>query len=373
MGSLQLLKLDDQHHPWEHEIEHFLKFDVDLVNDIEKSDLFCLYVDINSFISFNLRTNKNEKLNNLKQKIDEVRGNVDFKDITFLFSFLGEGVYHKSLVPLIKLLNGVGIIDDNIRVLYSTYYDRPSNLKTETFWEFFVKLPVVDFKGENPFPETIPTKHFLCLIRQFKPARFFFFHELIKKTWWNDKSVIDLSFGVFNDMTNHTKMLENISPEVRDLLPIVFDNEYVGNNDQHKIIDPEKINQLINVVVETFIGHGAPIEGRGFITEKSMKPFFYFQIPIWVAQKNTVKIIRELGFDVFDDFFENHYYDEIEKTEERIKEVVNLLDRILNRNINLDEFKRSYKDRMMNNWNLLISLDNENKKTFSRKFRKLLF
>jgi hypothetical protein len=55
MGSLQLLKLDDQHHPWEHEIEHFLKYDVELVNDIEKSDLFCLYVDINSFISFNLR------------------------------------------------------------------------------------------------------------------------------------------------------------------------------------------------------------------------------------------------------------------------------------------------------------------------------
>jgi hypothetical protein len=373
MGSLQLLKLDDQHHPWEHEIEHFLKYDEELVNDIAKSELFCLYVDINSFISFNLRVKRNEKLNSLKQKIDEVKGNVDYKDITFLFSFLGEGVHHRSLEPLIKLLNGVGITTENIRVLYSTYYDVPTNVKTETFWEFFIKMPVIDFTGENPFIDKAPSKHFLCLIRQFKPARFFFFHELIKTTWWNDKSIIDLSYGVFNDMTNHTKMLENISPEVRELLPIIFDNEYVGNSDQHKTINHEKINQLINIVVETFIGRGNPIEGKGFITEKSMKPFFYFQIPIWVAQTNTVKIIRELGFDVFDDFFENHYYDEIEKTEDRIKEVVKLLDRVLNKNTNLEEFKNLNKDRMMNNWNLLISLDNENKQTLSKKMRKLLF
>ena len=44
-----------------------------------------------------------------------------------------------------------------------------------------------------------------------------------------------------------------------------------------------------------------------FLTEKSFKVFAWHQIPIFVATPGHVQVVRELGFDVFDDIIDHSY------------------------------------------------------------------
>jgi hypothetical protein len=46
---------------------------------------------------------------------------------------------------------------------------------------------------------------------------------------------------------------------------------------------------------------------RIFLTEKSFKVFAWHQIPIFVATPGHVQVIRELGFDLFDDIIDHSY------------------------------------------------------------------
>lgn len=60
---------------------------------------------------------------------------------------------------------------------------------------------------------------------------------------------------------------------------------------------------LISVVNET---NGYDHTGI-FLTEKTFKVFAWHQIPIFVATPGHVKVVRELGFDLFDDIIDHSY------------------------------------------------------------------
>ena len=61
----------------------------------------------------------------------------------------------------------------------------------------------------------------------------------------------------------------------------------------------------VNIVTESCY-----LEDEIHITEKSMKPFYFYQFPLFLASYGHVKHLKErFGFDVFDDIL-NHSYDE---------------------------------------------------------------
>ena len=302
MGFIKLISLSENIaiDPWELAVLNSLKFNPALENKILKSDLFCCYFEINSFIGFSIRNNKKTSLKKLKEFIQNEIGELSFDKITFLITFIGEGITINKSTDLVNLLIKLGSNIDNIRILYSTKEEFSDNPKTVSFWEFFIKIPVYQIETDKNSLETIPIKHALCLVRKIKKDRVLFFEELIKYDWWNDKTKLDLSFGVYGEDLNQFDFLGS---ETKLLLPIIFDDNNVTDEKQHKHLSNDLTNQLMNVVVETFIITNPSLEAEGFITEKSMKPFFYYQLPIWVAQKGIVKIIREIGYDVFDDFF----------------------------------------------------------------------
>jgi hypothetical protein len=373
MGFIKLISLSENIaiDPWELAVLNSLKFNPALENKILKSDLFCCYFEINSFIGFSIRNNKKTSLKKLKEFIQNEIGELSFDKITFLITFIGEGITINKSTDLVNLLIKLGSNIDNIRILYSTKEEFSDNPKTVSFWEFFIKIPVYQIETDKNSLETIPIKHALCLVRKIKKDRVLFFEELIKYDWWNDKTKLDLSFGVYGEDLNQFDFLGS---ETKLLLPIIFDDNNVTDEKQHKHLSNDLTNQLMNVVVETFIITNPKLEAEGFITEKSMKPFFYYQLPIWVAQKGIVKIIRDLGFDVFDDFFENHYYDDIEDGELRMKEVLELLDRKIKIPTKiLPSIKKHYKERLIKNYEHLLYLDSINKKMFGDKLDKLLF
>ena len=74
---------------------------------------------------------------------------------------------------------------------------------------------------------------------------------------------------------------------------------------------------------------------RRFFTEKTEKAFRYHQIPILVAPAGYVEYLRNLGYDVFDDFI-NHSYDVETDPYVRIKLISEEVERVCNILINTD-------------------------------------
>ena len=93
-----------------------------------------------------------------------------------------------------------------------------------------------------------------------------------------------------------------------------------------------------------------------------------------LKQKTIFKKVYDAYETVCNDFFENHYYDDIEDGELRMKEVLELLDRKIKIPTKiLPSIKKHYKERLIKNYEHLLYLDSINKKMFGDKLDKLLF
>jgi len=354
MGQIQLFKIDDGFHPWENEITNLLNSSGSLDQSIHESKYDYYFVDVNAVTNFYIKG-----CIDLGEKIRE-KVNNGLNEVIFIISFIGEGIHHKMIHNFIEDLLLIGFNKNNVRLFYSSYYDVPHRFIHSNFWEYFVKIPVIDHDMENDFLSTLPSKYFLCLVRQTNPSRSKFFSKFRSVEWFNNKEIMDLSYGV-SEKNNKFK-------------PIVFDNPRVSDKQQHITIDPKLLNQLFNLVVETHITIKIESNGVGYITEKSMKPFYYCQIPIWVAQPNVVNIIRELGFDVYDDILDNHNYDLIEDDDKRYENVINLLNTLKSRYTleGIIDLKKNLKDRVLKNRERLFELDSQHPSIFSEKFKLIL-
>ena len=122
--------------------------------------------------------------------------------------------------------------------------------------------------------------------------------------------------------------------------------------DAFRLRNPETEFAFINLVHETSIEYGVCNFSWHsiFLTEKSIKPFAWGQVPIFNTIKNHVKKVREFGFDMFDDLIDHSYDDEIDPYK-RIKMGVDQLEKIC-RTMTLDDiqtYKRNNMDRFIRN------------------------
>lgn len=358
MGKIQVLKFDGEFHPWETALTNLIRNSGTLTRLIETTDIDIMYCDINALISFYLKPLDNHR-SSLKSLLPHIK-----VDTIFIISFLGEGIHHRMIGEFINDLIYVGVEKKNIRVLYSTFFDHPTFIKCESFSHFFIKCPVINHEDSNDYLNTIPTKHFLCLMRRTKPERVVFLNNFKDLDWFYDRDILDVSFGVGDPVDDAESQV--------DLM--FFDSSKVDDEDQHKSINPEMITQLFNIVVETHITINNHQNGWGYITEKSIKPFYYCQIPIWMAQPKTVSIMREIGFDVFDDILDGHPYDVILNDDERIVGVMDLINsiKIKYNKQDISSLKSNLQDRIRKNRELLFKLDFNYIKKFEDHFLNLI-
>jgi hypothetical protein len=104
----------------------------------------------------------------------------------------------------------------------------------------------------------------------------------------------------------------------------------------------------VNLIVETSSQTDSDVWHKIFITEKTYKTLLWYQFPIWYAVPGLVSEVRKFGFDLFDDVFENHYYDQIELPQVRRKEIVALLHRVMS-NYDLIDLRKQYWPRFQKN------------------------
>jgi hypothetical protein len=212
---------------------------------------------------------------------------------------------------------------------------------------------------------------FMSLNNSCRIHRVYLFTQLLKRNISLDKCSFLMSTGggegfsydknVFTDMINHLHGNDLIDDELKNIslnypLPkkLDFDNNtpvYISN----EIFDLYE-DTILNLVTENTTGmtHGdITTDGIITFTEKTIKPFQAKQIPLFFSPHNHLKILRQLGFDLFDDLIDNSYDNE-EEPAKRLDLILNELEKLLK--MDLVEYKKENEFRFENNYKLLKTL-----------------
>lgn len=127
------------------------------------------------------------------------------------------------------------------------------------------------------------------------------------------------------------------------------------------------MQSYISITTETFFQED---NNRDLIfSEKSFKPFYGFNIPLIIGQPTGLKYLKDLGFDLFEDFFEitptyskTEIFEQLNKNLEKIKKISKL---------ELHSFYETNLSRIYHNFDLLTNRlkerDLENLNNFFKK------
>jgi hypothetical protein len=131
---------------------------------------------------------------------------------------------------------------------------------------------------------------------------------------------------------------------------LINDDENIYGNSHNDNVSNFK-NSLSSYYNKTFvelIGETSYTEPAFNLTEKTLNSIYAFNFPIWISSKGTVKFLRDIGLDVFDDII-NHSYDQIENPIDRMYRALTDNKKLL---IDLDNTKELWlgsKDRFEKN------------------------
>jgi hypothetical protein len=112
-------------------------------------------------------------------------------------------------------------------------------------------------------------------------------------------------------------------------------------------------NSYVNIVTESsFIDSESVVH----ITEKSFRPFYFYQLPIFVSSHNHVKYLKEIyGFDMFEDVI-NHSYDDVVDDRNRLFEIMKEIKRLDENKEKIKEFYKKNYDRFEKNKNIIFNI-----------------
>lgn len=199
------------------------------------------------------------------------------------------------------------------------------NILSDTDWSLLKGYTMKDIYGDEKIPNH-------------------FFNNII-----SDSEIIDM-----NNEINFFANIDVKKSEYEESLKIdykegnIFDwNLSYGNNSFQ--------NSYINIVNESQFD----IEDCVHITEKSLTPFYYFQLPIIVATKDHKKIMESrYGFDFFDNLID-HSYDNEENHSVRFKMIVDEIKRLSLKRENVISFYRDNKNRFYRNKEIVKQIMND--------------
>lgn len=280
--------------------------------------------------------------------------NVTPRDLC-IFDCANEGI---GTADIEKMLDAIApeFNELEVRVLFNI----PTNKKTKYKYKCFPEHMVAHCHF-NDHVNSLPVewrqiqvdKYFLSLQRRASVSRLKFTKQLLD-TFDADQYILSCATQPNKWLNELRNLKEAIHPYK---LPILVDGIIDSENKQHYHTDVNFFKCFINVITETSSQTDDDIWREIFITEKTFKAFAYRQLPIWFAVPGTVQVVRDLGFDVFDDII-NHSYDNEQSEDKRLSMVVNELNSFCNRYpiYELNNMRNRLWERITNNSNLLTEL-----------------
>jgi len=208
--------------------------------------------------------------------------------------------------------------------------------------------------GGCHFEPTKGGKFFLTFNKSFKPHRVALLNLLNNENILSD---VDWSFvptgdekmdeTFLSDVLDNDKInfefCKNLTYKLSDFEKDVFTyNENTKDDLSLKLTHNESFNSYVNSYVNITTESAFNRQPNTIhISEKSYKPFFYYQFPIIVASQHHIKKMKELyDLDFFDDMI-NHSYDDEPNHKKRLLMIVDEIKRI---NKNKDIFMEFYKN-----------------------------
>ena len=187
------------------------------------------------------------------------------------------------------------------------------------------KENLIKNKGYNPYKfvkyqdrEVLPSKRFINLNGNYTKPREYILDRLEK--FKSLGYISDLSKGITLDVSlTEKELLENLA----------------GGN--ARFLDPNKNvldffhnDSYFSIVPESSGGWEAFDQDKisAYFTEKITKPLYYGHPFILIGFKNSLKFLKEMGFETYDDIFDESY-DDLETWEERTKAVWKEIERVL--------------------------------------------
>jgi hypothetical protein len=318
--------------------------------------------------------NNNSLIYKLKEKLNS---NINFYKINALLKF--------------------PTIDITIKPKVYVKWDDKDEIKTNKFFNVTILNP--KFYEESlkikPIESEISyDKKFIFLCQNRQPH----FHRVALLTHLKTLKLLEndiTDWSLVIDYSTYTKNIQSIShlkgyvdvrdkTLIKDYLEITktkrlsyyeknvnwFDNVEDYVQIKHSTIDSYK-NSYINIVTESKFNF---TENDIHISEKTFKPFYYFQIPIFLASYNHVKMIRkEYDFYLFDDLIDHSYDSEVDDIKRfhmvvaEIKRLSTMKEEIsiyyktnIDKIIHNHNFVKTYPERKIEE-NYFLNLINENK------------
>ena len=136
----------------------------------------------------------------------------------------------------------------------------------------------------------------------------------------------------------------------------------------HKICTDHCDTSFFSIINEANYGYQ-----ECFLTEKTWKSIFNFHPFIIVGSPNSLKYLKERGFDIFEDIFDSSY-DDIYDGTERLQRIFDILDDFLKTNsiLELQKIREDIFPRLLHNYNHFWSnFCDYISKDFNDKMRKI--
>jgi hypothetical protein len=314
---------------------------------------------------------------------EEVENLIRFKNLKVIFfneheSFKDIQDHYNKLVMTIRRKNleeSLFYLVNNSSQIYEAKSKYPSNLnvfKTNYLLELVskyinVKFDYNDINFEKKFT-------FLCHNRRPKPHRIALLTLLDMEGLLDNPEIIDWSFtyGINNDynmgsenfeydaildtsefISSCDKIIKNRKLSFYEQEVTWFDDHKNYNANNHISSDSHQ-QSYINVITESHFG----VENI-HISEKSFKPFYYFQLPIFVASHKHVEYFRkEHDLFLFDELID-HSYDFEKNTMKRLQLVVKEVKRLSEKKEEIKNFYKKNVDKLIHNHNYIRDYKNK--------------
>ena len=179
--------------------------------------------------------------------------------------------------------------------------------------------------GNNPYKfvkyqdrGTLPSKRFINLNGNRTKPREYISDKL--ERFKNLGYISDLSKGIALDVVlTQKELLENLA-----------DGNAVFSDPNKNVLDFFHNDSYFSIVQESSGGWEAFDQDKiqSYFTEKITKPLYYGQPFILIGFKNSLKFLKEMGFETYDDIFDESY-DEMETWEERTRAVWKEIEKVL--------------------------------------------
>jgi hypothetical protein len=271
-----------------------------------------------------------------------------------------EGISAREIEKLYYWLLQYGVKPQNFRVVFSCIED-VDNLPYPAIVIPDSMINHGQFVDNNIDWQNMSMDYkFVCLMRRASIDRAQFANLLL--TTFDQNAIITLGA----DLEPAENLAELIWPY---RYPITFDftSKEQSRSENNGLPSTDIFYRApVNLVVESSSQFDTNVWRKIFITEKTYKAFSWHQFPIWYAVPGLVNEVRKLGFDLFDDLFENHYYDQIRSNHVRRQEIINLLQRVVTKN--LVKLRQDYWARLESNVELLKYLS----KSYNDRSSKLI-